>query len=281
MATNGQSRRHCLWTRIQRPTIVATLAVSASGCCPVPVQPVNQPLPDGAGPAPNTRAPEASADDIITGVGKAYSECETYRDNGLVSLAMSSGNKRETYAGAFSTWFVRGVGFRLVFRHMGLYHQKDSIEVRSYRGNNHTSVGGEWRRHDSLKEAIVSTTGVTWGTSKLITELLMPASGSPKWPTMSSMIRMTDVDRHDGQWHQLVGNEGQGLRQIISVSESSHAVGEWHKIRDLSHAPLDPSGMMSRMGLTPVAWKQQEISVTFHPELNGPVSEDDIRQGGP
>ena len=119
-----------------------------------------------------------SADRILDNMRQVYAECESYADEGEVSLVFKSEQRERVDRRPFKTWFIRPENFRFEFRNQhpsngrGPSHRyvvwADGEHIRSY-----WTVNKQLQEFESVELALGGPTGVSGGSATMIPALLM------------------------------------------------------------------------------------------------------------
>ena len=117
---------------------------------------------------------DPSAEQILDRMVKAYTDCKTYQDSGVVKTVFIEANGTRTIEKPFATAMVRPDRFRFEYKETG--NQRDRYIIWSSGKDVKTWWGVKpgAKMSDSLDMALAGATGVSGGSAHTIPALLLP-----------------------------------------------------------------------------------------------------------
>jgi outer membrane lipoprotein-sorting protein len=153
----------------------------------------------GAAPSAAADAPKLdafTAEQLLDRMSKAYANCKTYRDSGVVKTVFFQATGKRTVNKPFTTAFVRPDRFRFEYRE----RKGDDEENRYLIWSNGQYVQTWWdikpgvTKAASLNMALAAATGVSSGSAHTIPVLLMPKEiGGGRLTGMTDVKRIEDA----------------------------------------------------------------------------------------
>jgi outer membrane lipoprotein-sorting protein len=139
-----------------------------------------------------------TAEQLLDRMSKAYANCKSYRDSGVVKTVFIQANGKRTVNKPFETAFVRPDRFRFEYR----ARKGDEEDYRHLIWSNGKDVLTWWdirpgiEKPTSLGMALAAATGVSSGSAHTIPALLMP----DRFPGRG-LTSMTELKRREDAKH--------------------------------------------------------------------------------
>jgi outer membrane lipoprotein-sorting protein len=174
---------------------------------------------------PKAKADDPSAKQIVDRMAKAYTDCKTYRDSGVVKTVFVEEGGNRTVTKPFTTAFVRPDRFR--------FEYTDTIgdqQMRYIISSNDKEVQTWWdvkpgiEKPESLNLALGTAVGVSGYSSINISALLLPDKVSPR-----RLLMLTEAKRaEDGKLDKIecfrVEGKFSGNPTILWIDKKSYLV---------------------------------------------------------
>ena len=139
---------------------------------------------------------DPSAGQILDRMVRAYADCKTYRDTGVVKTVFIEANGTRTVEKPFTTAMVRPDRFRFEYKETGNQRNRYIIwssgkDVKTWWG-----IKPGIKMSDSLELALAGATGVSGGSAHTIPAMLLPDKVSGLKLTANQKRTGTAIDGH-------------------------------------------------------------------------------------
>ena len=198
-----------------------------------------------------------SAREILARMARAYAECDSYLDEGVVTTVFIDDDRTWTTERPFSTALVRPDRFRFEYseREPGFLRLeyivwRDGREVRSWF---HATPGVE--EVSSLSLALAGATGVSGGSAHTIPHLLMPdqlGGSSLAYLRDPELLETTDLDGFECYRIRSVSADSP---EVLWIDKSSYLVRRIDEATEFDD------------------FRTEKVT-TYRPQINGPIADE-------
>jgi len=158
--------------------------------------------------ADEPRQDALTAQQVLERMAKAYANCKSYRDSGVVKTVFIEANGQRTVEKPFTTAFVRPDRFRFEYKE----RSPDGRESRYLVWRQGKDVQTWWdvtpgiKKADSLGLALAGATGVSGSSAHTVPSLLLPQEvGGRRLTDMTEVKRIEDAKLGEADCFRLQG----------------------------------------------------------------------------
>jgi len=210
--------------------------------------------PTAAADAPT---PDAfTAEQLLDRMSKAYANCKTYRDSGVVKTVFFQANGKRTVNKPFTTAFVRPDRFRFEYKE----RKGDDEENRYLIWSNGQEIQTWWDvkpgvgKAASLNMALAAAAGVSGGSAHTIPALLMPnAVVGGRLTGMTDAKRIGDAKLDDVNCFRIEGKSANNPQTL------------WLDTNTFLVRRIDSQHTFPNF--------RTEVTTTYSPVMNGEIAE--------